>query len=287
MSWREPIRRASPPRVSPLRALITLIAMICLGLPPNGVTAQSEAPVLDFADIQSGEVGIVLDPSGTLATVEVSTTIDAACAVAFGEDGTLGRLGTDVDMAAGGHRDHRVLLGGLQPGTAFVFRLQGSGVDGNLYRSRLYSFRTPVPPIAAPENHAIGARMTDVSSEFSAAFLAANAVDGDLSTEWSTRGDGDDAFITLDLGRVLDVSAVAFRTRQMGDGSSMTATFSITVDGEAYGPFPAGPEPVPVEFSGRIVRLDVDTSTGGNTGAVERGPLAPSAAPRDSGPASM
>jgi len=40
---------------------------------------------------------------------------------------------------------------------------------------------------------------------------------------------------------------------------------------QTYGPFDAGPglAIAPVEFLGQLVRFDVATSTGGNTGAVE------------------
>ena len=202
--------------------LLSIVVAVLLpgSFVPVGVAAPTDPPVRDFTDIQAGDVRIVQDyAAGTLVTIEVGTTIDAACAVVFGEDETFGRLGTDVDMAAGGHRDHRVVLGGLEPGTSYVFRLQGSGTDGSLYRSEVYSFQTPVPVSTTPENLAIGATVVEVNTAYSAAFKAANAVDGDLSTEWSSNGDGDDAFITLDLGAVVDVTAVAFRTRQMSDGT--------------------------------------------------------------------
>ena len=58
----------------------------------------------------------------------------------------------------------------------------------------------------------------------------------------------------------------------MSDGSSITTTYTVTVDdGTVFGPFDAGMTPplVDVEFSGRILRFDVESSTGGNTGAVE------------------
>lgn len=259
--------RHPPVRRGVVAVLGLVLALACIL--PASVVAESDPPVRDFAEIQSGDVAIVLDLAGTLATVEVTTTMDAACAVVFGEDPSFGRLATDPTMAGGGHRDHRVPLGGLTPDTAYVLRLQGSGLDGNLYRSRIHGFRTPAVSTTASADLAIGARVVDVSSEFSTAYAATNAVDGDLSTEWSSMGDGNGASITLDLERVVDVTSIAFRTRHMGDGSAITDTFSVTVDGQEYGPFPAGPEPVPVRFTGQTLRFDVDTSTGGNTGAVE------------------
>ena len=60
----------------------------------------------------------------------------------------------------------------------------------------------------------------------------------------------------------------------MGDGSAITRSFSVVVDGGTrYGPFGAGNRRsariAPVSFTGRILRFEVDTSTGGNTGAAE------------------
>jgi hypothetical protein len=222
--------------------------------------------VIDFALIQAGGVAVDVDPSGTSATITVGTTIDAACAVVFGEDETLGRLALDQDMGGGAHRDHRVVLGGLQPGRSYVFRFQGSGIDGRLYRSQLHTFMTPTPAASAPVDLARDAHVVEVSSEYSDAFAATNAIDGDPATEWSSRGDGDDAFIILDLGRPVDVTAVTFRTRQMSDGTSITETFTVTVDGTTHGPFPAS-ELVTVAFRAETLRFDVETSTGGNTGA--------------------
>lgn len=70
--------------------------------------------------------------------------------------------------------------------------------------------------------------------------------------------------------RSWQVSAVAFRIREMSDGAAIARTFTVTVDGgERFGPFPAGPDPVELQFKGRLVRFDVAESTGGYFGGVE------------------
>ena len=71
--------------------------------------------------------------------------------------------------------------------------------------------------------------MVDVSSEFSAGFAAELAVDGDLATEWSTSGDGDDGTITIDLGAARDIAGVEFVTRSMADGTAITSTFTVEI----------------------------------------------------------
>ncbi len=246
-------------------ALLLLVAG-CSGGDGDGVRA--------FADIQAGPIELTFDATAVTATLEVDTTIAAVCAVAYGSTADLGQLATDSDMEAGAHGDHRPVLTGLQPDTDYFYRLQGVGEDGILYQSELMTFRTSAAdPAADPgENAAVGAVVLEVSSEFSAAFAAENAVDGDPSTEWSSRGDGDDAYLVIDLGRTVEATAVGFDTREMSDGTATTTSFTITVDGaETYGPFPAGPglSVAEVAFAGRVVRFDVATSTGGNTGAVE------------------
>ncbi len=169
----------------------------------------------------------------------------------------------------------------LEQGREYVYVLQGTTADGTLYRSEVDTFTIPVTDseTAAPgpdlgPNIALDATVADVSSEFGDSFAAPRAIDGDLSTEWSSRDDGDEAFITLDLGAATDITGVAFLTRSMADGSSITETFTVTVDGdETYGPFPAGSPAdarvAEVDATGQQLTFEVESSTGGNVGAVE------------------
>ena len=232
-----------------------------------------DSGVADFAEIAATEPTLTFDASATTARLEVETTIPTVCAVAYGESEDLGSLATDDDMQGGGHQDHGPILTGLRPETTYFYRLQGVGPDGTLYQSELLTFTTP-PAEEAGEgtNLALAATVVDVSSEFSDAFAAGNAIDGDRATEWSSRGDGDDAFITIDLGAEETVTGIRFVTREMSDGSSITTTYTVTIDdGETLGPFDAGLSPplVEVVLNGRVLRFDVASSTGGNTGAVE------------------
>jgi hypothetical protein len=59
----------------------------------------------------------------------------------------------------------------------------------------------------------------------------------------------------------------------MADGSTITEEYAVIVDGERFGPFEAGtvaePNPAEIEVTGQVVRFEVTTTTGGNTGAVE------------------
>ncbi len=234
-------------------------------------TAPNSSDILPFSAIAQSDPIIELDPSGTAATLRVTTNQAAVCAVAYGTDGPFGAIATDQDMGAGGgHDDHSALMTGLVPETEYQYRLQGVAADGQLYRSEILTFTTPAATDAGFGNNvAIGASVVGVSSEFSTSFAAANAIDGNIGTEWSSSGDGDDAFITIDLGQPMDISAVSFRTRSMNDGSAITSTFTVEVDGETVGPFPAGDSPAEVSFRGQILTYRVATSSGGNTGATE------------------
>jgi hypothetical protein len=238
-----------------------------------GGSENGSSTVADFAEIAASEPTFTFDPSSTSARLRVDTTIQTVCAVAYGETDDLGSLATDQDMDAAGHSDHGPVLSGLAPETTYFYRLQGVGPDGTLYQSELLTFTTPEAQEATGgTNLALAATVVEVSSEFSDAFAADNAIDGDPATEWSSQGDGDEAHITIDLGAVVMVTGIRFVTREMSDGSSITTTFTVTVDdGSVFGPFDAGLTPplADVALTGRILRFDVDASTGGNTGAVE------------------
>ncbi|RZU34490.1 discoidin domain-containing protein [Blastococcus saxobsidens] len=263
--------------ISCLRRLLLVLGAVVVLTGCAGPAAPTSAgpQVLAAEEVFAAAPAVVPDPSGTSATLEVSTDIDMACAVVFGRDESLGDgIATDADMGGGAHAQHQAVMRGLEPDTEYFYRVQGSGADGSLYRSELMSFRTaPAETVTVPgANVAPEADVAGVSSEFSAAYAAANAVDGDLATEWSSDGDGDDASVTLDLGRPVDVVGVALRSRSMSDGSSVIETFTVTVDGgQVHGPFEAGTDVVvnEADFTGQVLRIDAVTTSGGNTGAAE------------------
>ncbi len=230
--------------------------------------------VLPIEEILASDINVVADRSGTRATVEVTTSIPLACAVIYGVDDSFGSIAVDNDMRGGAHEDHRPLLANLEPDTEYLFVLQGSDASGSLYRSEVMTFSTPAA--AAPgglgPNIAPTGAVTAASSSFSVAFDPELAIDGDLATEWSTAGDGDDASIEIDLGTTTEVSGFGMRSRVMSDGTAIIETYTVTVDdGEVLGPFPAGQafSPSQANVTGQRFRFDAETTTGGNTGAAE------------------
>jgi len=244
-----------------------IAVMLALGL----MAQASATEVRDFEEIAASPVVITPDPSGRAAVLEVDTSIDVACSVVYGTDETFGLIAVDNDMDGGAHADHQPVLGGLEPDTTYLYRLQGTAPDGSIYVSEVMTFSTPLAA-DGPANLALGASVSGVSSEFSDAFAAENAFDGDPATEWSSRGDGNDAWVEIDLGTPQALGDVVFRTRSMSDGSATTARYRVTADGVEYGPFPAD-QPFgdlgELGIVAQVLRFDVETSTGGNTGAVE------------------
>jgi hypothetical protein len=280
---------ASPPArrrcwaVMVLAGTVLLVAA-CAGESGDGALGGEVAP---FADIQASELSFEADPGNPERGIfRVETTEPAICAIVWGETEALGNFNNSLSMNGTGIVDHDVVLPGLESGREYFYIVQGTTADGTWYRSELATFTIDSPdavtsatrPITG-DNLAESGTVVDVSSEFGPDWAATNAIDGSGLTEWSTAGDGDDAFITVDLGADQPIDTVEFITRSMLDGTAITETYTVTIDDQRFGPFPAGtpadPMPSTVTTEGRVVRFDVETSSGGNVGAVEVRILAP------------
>ena len=270
--------------------LIVLIASVAL-IAAACSSSSGESEVRDFTEIQSNDFAFSVLPNG-VAVMNVTTDVEAVCSIAWGDDENLGSINTDLDMGGGAHQDHEVVLVGAEPGETYSFRVQGTTADGSLFQSELATFTLPEIPEGDDAmddddamdvhgtNLAEGATVVEVSSVFSEAWAGDNAVDGDMTTEWATAGSGDDAFIEIDLGSSQDVIGVEFITRTMGDGTATTTEYTVTVDGgDVFGPFAAGDPSdngfAEAAFTGQVLRFDVVSSTGGNTGAIEVRAFAP------------
>jgi len=242
-----------------------------LALAACGGGDDSDQSILSAEPIIVGDIIVTPDPSGTSAVLSADTTIPVACAVIYGTDDSFGQLAVDADMEGGAHEDHGPLLTGLSPDTEYQYVLQGSDASGQIYRSDIRTFRTPTAAETGLGPNVAPAGTATASSEFSESFSAQRAIDGNLGTEWSSAGDGDDAWIEIDLGAPTVIGAVGFRTRQMSDGTAITDTFTVTIDSTRFGPFPTGPEPAVLDepVTGTVVRFEAEQTTGGNTGASE------------------
>jgi hypothetical protein len=263
--------RASLRSLAVVATFVGLSACASSGGGPDASAVEAQP----IEAILVGDINIDPDPSGTVATFAVDTSIPVACAVVYGTDDSFGSLAVDNDMQGGAHENHGPLLTGLEPDTEYQYILQGSDADGTFYRSDVMTFRTPVAAESdIGTNYSTSATVVGSSSDFSDSFAAELAIDGDLSTEWSSLGDGDDAWIEIQLDAPREISGVFLRTREMSDGTAIVETFTVTIDGgKALGPFEAGAKTLSIEqpVTGQLVRIDAVTTTGGNTGAVEIG----------------
>ena len=257
-----------------MRVLAGLIAaaVVSAGLAGCG---GGGAGIRDFGAVEVGTTHVQVAPDGRSAVVRVETDPPTVCAIAYGKTAALGSIANDPSMGGTAIARHTVVLGGLTPNTTYRFRLTATDARGRVFQTPdLATFTTKPTGAAAAKDLAVGAKVVGVSSQYGAGYGAANAVDGNLATEWSSAGDGNRATITIDLGAERKIGGVAFLTREMSDGSAITRTFAVVVDGgKRYGPFPAGnrvdPRVAKVAFTGRRLRFEVVTSTGGNTGAAE------------------
>lgn len=292
--------------------VVVAVALVSGACSADDGDATATADVRPFLDVQDSDLVFEMDPSAPgRALFHVTTTIPMICSITWGPTEELGNQNNSLTMDGTGIEQHDVVLPGAEPGERYFFSVQGSDAEGNLYRSELLSVVIPetgsavfapgaddatrseeggpsdegatatTAPGAAGENLALDATVRDVSSEFSDAFAAVRAIDGDLATEWSTEQDGDDAFIELDLGATREIAGVEFVTRTMADDSATTSRYTVLVDGESVGTFDAATlrtgRFVPLDdVAGRVVRFEVDASTGGNTGAAEIRIFAPS-----------
>jgi hypothetical protein len=229
----------------------------------------------------------ILDNTGTSVVIQFTSGVPTMCNVAFGIDENYGAL-TTMPMMGGAIQDHAVTLSGLTPDTAYHYRVTLTDEQARVYQSEDLTFVTnpsePPPPATGPEGEnvaslAAGATVIGVSSNYGggdndSSFGANNALDGQPNTEWSSDGDGDDAWIEIEFDQSYDVHTIGFWTRRMPNDTAQIYSFSvITDDGETHGPFDL-PDAnqiyyFPVDFTARTLRFDAATTNTGNTGAVE------------------
>jgi hypothetical protein len=267
------------------RRVLAVVAMALAAASCSSDSGERANAIRPFSEVQDGRMSFEADPNDPSSGIfRVTTTEPMICAIVWGTDSGYGRFNNSQSMNGTGIIDHDVVLPNVEPGVEYRYIVQGTTADGTLYRSEEATFVIePAPENGASgrdadlgENLATGAAVLEASSVFSPSFGAEQAVDGDLRTEWSSRGDGDGAFLVIDLGEQVEIGRVEFVTRSMSDGSSITETFTISVDGGApLGPFnaatPAARRLVEINVTGRVLRFEVASSTGGNVGAVEIG----------------
>jgi hypothetical protein len=247
---------------------------------PLAVACGEETEVT-FSPFRVEELG------STRALIRFTTSIPTSCVIEYGlEPAALTKTATDPDMRPGETRsDHEVPIEDLTPSTTYHFRAKVTDEDERIFYSQLSSFTTLTSTKTEQGRNvallAAGARVAMVSSNWANApndgsFGANHAIDGLMATEWSTNGDGDDAFIVLELGAEASVNRIAFRSREMTDGTSIVRKIRVEPEGGApLGPFDT-PEPsvryvfdLTSPVRAQRWKISAVETTGGNTGARE------------------
>ncbi len=269
------------PALRPSAAVIVAFAA-ALALLACGDTDDAGPTEVTFIDLR------VEDVTHARAVVRFDTSEPTTCEVEFGiAADQLDRIAVDPSMIDDDLSfEHDVPLEDLTPSTMYWYRARAEDANGDVWLSEIASFTT-AEGIAGIDgvnvaSIAAGATVLDVSSSFggSATWAAENAFDGQMATEWSSQGDGDDAFVTVQLAGQRTLTGFAFRSRSMPDGTAIVTSVQLVVEPDGDAPQTLGPfetpdpdqayvfvlEPAPVA---QVVRLEVVTSTGGNTGARE------------------
>jgi hypothetical protein len=263
-------------------AAATLISAQDNGESPDINTLIDSYTFRPITDIVDTDLIVTNFESDGTATLPLTTTVPVACTMVYGKTESFGSLTLDQNMAGGVHSEHNPLVSGLEPETTYYFRVQGVDVDGVVYLSDVMTFTTPafdtaeVTNLASPE---MGAEIVGYSSAFGGADIneawgAGMAFDDSANSEWSSAGDGDNAWVEVKLAQRSRITRVEFWSRAMPDGSAIVKSFTITTDsGDIYGPFELPDTEQAYDFDVDIeadtLRFDVASSTGGNTGAVE------------------
>ena len=280
-------------RLATLLVAATVLASACgsSNSDPTPAAASPDAGVgqlLPFSNVQASDFTFEADTSDPNRGIfHVTTTEPMICTIVWGETEQFGNFNNSLAMNGTGIVQHDVFLPGAEQGKSYFFRVQGSTADGRQFQSPTGTFTIPVTAPAGDTamaihgaNLAASSTIVEASSEFGPGWEATNAIDGDGTTEWATKGDGDSGFITIDLGSPQSVVGTEFITRRMLDGTAITDTYMVTVDGgEPLGPFTAGTPAEPnfnaAEFTGQVIRFDIAASSGGNVGAIEVNVFAP------------
>jgi hypothetical protein len=265
-----------------------IILFVVLTLTACGGQTPAGAAILPLEELPGGLEGPnVLDDTGTSVVIQFTSGVPTVCNVAYGTDTNYGSLAT-MPMMGGAVREHAVTLTGLTPNTTYHYRITLTDEQARVHQSQDFTFTTGAAPsegeVDQPKGEnvaslAAGARVVGVSSNWGggandSAFGADNAIDGQPNTEWSSNGDGDDAWIEIELAQTCEVHTIGFWTRIMSDGTAQIFRFTVTTDrGETFGPFDL-PDATriytfPVQLTARRLRFDAAETSNGNTGAVE------------------
>jgi hypothetical protein len=235
---------------------------------------------LTLEDIPNGFTGPnVLVTTSDSATIRFDSGVPTVCNAAYGETTNYGQVAT-IPMLDGATLDHELTFIDLRPDTTYHYLITATDINGNTYQSSDFTFKTePAETADLGINLLDGAQVVDVSSNFGGAandetWGAESAIDGRSGSAWSSNGDGDEAYIEIELEQAVRIHTLRVHTRSMPNDTAQIFSFTVTSDaGETFGPFEL-PDATQlhsfdVDLLARALRFDVVSSNGGNTGFVE------------------
>jgi hypothetical protein len=253
-----------------------------LGAGLSGACAADDSGAIDFSTLRIEEVGM------TRAVVRFDTDVPASCEVQYGlSRDRLDATATDPDMEPGTLAlMHSVALEDLSPEATYYVRARATDAGGQTVYSSIVEFKTVDGDdvTAGLTNVALlaeGTTVVEVSSnwgggENDSSYGIHNALDGSESTEWSSNGDGNGAWVLLDFGQPRTITHFAYRSRMMLDGTSIVTRVRVLVDGIELGLYDTPDHTVRYVFElaeplteVQQVRVEAVETTGGNTGARE------------------
>lgn len=263
-------------------AFILVALMLTVAACSSGFNQNSVVDIRPLEEVYTSGAPQMTDITATDAVLQFDSSRPLACSVVYGKNTDYGMVAIDQDMDGGAHTDHHPILTGLEPDTEYHYRLQGTAADGTLYVSDDMTFRTPSQSVNAETNLASlgsGASILAVSSNFGSAandetWGANNAIDDNRGTAWASDGDGDNAFIEIQLAQRAQLNAVEVWTRSMSNGTAQIFSFTLTTDdGTVLGPFALDDAVQSYRFEIDVItsslRLDAVETSGGNTGLFE------------------
>ncbi|KAL3800916.1 hypothetical protein ACHAWO_000049 [Cyclotella atomus] len=269
------------------------------GLDPTNETQYSYEAFYDTDGLNDNDAtstlhhGIVRADAVAVAPSATVPLNDLPIAEENVADGSLVVGGVWIDSQFGVHysRETRIPLSEV---VEFIVPSEQPSASNSTEASSSESVREsslcPAESIRNVASSAQGAFILDVSSSYSERYIAFNAIDEDPSTEWSSAGDGNDAYITIQLPFAANIVYVDFHTRTMStsaqineyqveagnkiDSSNVVAASCQVTDAtKAYecdldlsdgnDPLSAGARNV------TLVTFRVINSSGGNTGAID------------------
>ena len=261
-----------------------LILGVLLGALVLGGCGSGDNRILTLEDIPNGFDGpTILSTSSNTATISFDSGVPTVCNSPYGETTGYGQVAT-IPMLSGATFDHVLTFSGLEPDTTYHYKLVATDNEGNTYQSEDFTFKTePAAGVSLGETNWLsleaGAVIIRVSSNFGSGandknWGANSAIDGSDARVWSSDGDGDDAYILIEMAQPVHVTQLRVFTRSMSNGTAQIFSFTVTTDsGEVFGPFELQDATeayeFEVDFVTRTLRFDAVSTSGGNTGFVE------------------